>query len=293
MPDFTFEGPGGRSITITGPEGATREQAIDILRQQHPELWSDGAAAKEEDSGGFLQDTGRFIRGAARGVTGVARSVAPVLNPALAAQDIFPAPAKDKLKIPTDPAKSFAQGGAKEGPEAWGKLGGEIGSTFIAPEFGLEAAAVRGAAAIPRLYGASRIAGATAEGAVGGTLGGATAPDSDVGGTATGAVTGAGLRGGGTALSLLPWRVRQGLNALAAAAATHGVGQLGLPSWAHLPVWWSLYRSHLADLAARWASRTPAAATGSAAAHVRESMDDDDDDTSRRRPLKFTVPGQP
>jgi hypothetical protein len=39
MPDFTFEGPGGQSITITGPEGATRDQAIGILRQQRPELW--------------------------------------------------------------------------------------------------------------------------------------------------------------------------------------------------------------------------------------------------------------
>ncbi len=40
MADFTFEGPGGKTITITGPEGATREQAIDILRQHRPELWN-------------------------------------------------------------------------------------------------------------------------------------------------------------------------------------------------------------------------------------------------------------
>ncbi len=33
MPDFTFVGPGGKEVTITGPEGSTREQAIEVLHQ--------------------------------------------------------------------------------------------------------------------------------------------------------------------------------------------------------------------------------------------------------------------
>ncbi len=33
MPDFTFQGPGGKQVTVTGPAGATREQAIQILNQ--------------------------------------------------------------------------------------------------------------------------------------------------------------------------------------------------------------------------------------------------------------------
>src|SRR5262245_54481007 len=38
MPDFTFTSPQGREYTVTGPEGATKEQAFQVLLQQHPEL---------------------------------------------------------------------------------------------------------------------------------------------------------------------------------------------------------------------------------------------------------------
>lgn len=34
MPDFTFTSPQGKSYTVTGPEGATKEQAFQILQQQ-------------------------------------------------------------------------------------------------------------------------------------------------------------------------------------------------------------------------------------------------------------------
>ena len=34
MPDFTFTSPEGKSYTVTGPEGATKEQAFQVLQQQ-------------------------------------------------------------------------------------------------------------------------------------------------------------------------------------------------------------------------------------------------------------------
>lgn len=43
MPDFTFTSPEGKSYTVTGPEGATKEQAFQVLQQQIA-----GGTAKED-----------------------------------------------------------------------------------------------------------------------------------------------------------------------------------------------------------------------------------------------------
>lgn len=60
MTDFVFTGPGGRKITVTGPAGATREEAREILRGQHPELFADpdvspGADIAESAAAGALR----------------------------------------------------------------------------------------------------------------------------------------------------------------------------------------------------------------------------------------------
>lgn len=56
MPDFTFTSPEGKSYTLTGPEGATKEQAFGIFRQQHPELFQGGSGGQTGgQSGGASQ----------------------------------------------------------------------------------------------------------------------------------------------------------------------------------------------------------------------------------------------
>ncbi len=49
MPDFTFQGPDGKQVTITGPAGSTREQAIQILNQH---LGSQPAGPQAEQPAG-------------------------------------------------------------------------------------------------------------------------------------------------------------------------------------------------------------------------------------------------
>lgn len=87
MPDFVFTGPGGRTITVTGPEGATRDQAVGILRQQHPELWQQpaaGAYAEEREPPNMdwidVKGVGRAAKGAAKTVTGLGVGAGQILS---------------------------------------------------------------------------------------------------------------------------------------------------------------------------------------------------------------------
>lgn len=66
---FTFHGPNGQTIVLNGPDTATEEDAINIFRQQHPELYEPGTdleGAAREGSGALTQ----FTRGVGRGLVG-------------------------------------------------------------------------------------------------------------------------------------------------------------------------------------------------------------------------------
>ena len=54
MPEFTFTSPSGQVYTMTGPEGATKEQAFEKFKSMKPELF--GGAAPEEPSRGTVGD---------------------------------------------------------------------------------------------------------------------------------------------------------------------------------------------------------------------------------------------
>jgi hypothetical protein len=45
MPEFTFTSPSGQKFNVTGPEGATKEQAFEKFKSMKPELFGEAAAA--------------------------------------------------------------------------------------------------------------------------------------------------------------------------------------------------------------------------------------------------------
>jgi hypothetical protein len=162
MPDFVFQGPDGKPITVTGPEGSTREEAVDVLRQQRPELWesregySKGLSdwgplhgfldfSKTPEPGSFMETWDKFGTGIGRGLAGIAGRVGPYLDPTDPGglrRDIM---AKAGMGKPGDPGylrtpeslifkplREYSEGGEKQGPEAAGKTAGEIGATLPA-----------------------------------------------------------------------------------------------------------------------------------------------------------------
>jgi hypothetical protein len=46
MPEFTFTSPSGQKFNVTGPEGATKEQAFEKFKSMKPELFGDAAPAQ-------------------------------------------------------------------------------------------------------------------------------------------------------------------------------------------------------------------------------------------------------
>lgn len=71
MPDFTFTSPEGKSYTVTGPEGATKEQAFGILQQQ-----LDAGTVKPDSEGRSATDYAKF--GASNIAKGVIEAVQPL-----------------------------------------------------------------------------------------------------------------------------------------------------------------------------------------------------------------------
>lgn len=79
MASFEFTSPDGKTYEVTGPEGATQEQAFQILRQQNPQLFGGGeptqppapaaapAPSFAQGAGQALKETGQNIYGLARG----------------------------------------------------------------------------------------------------------------------------------------------------------------------------------------------------------------------------------
>jgi len=73
MAEFTFTSPSGQKFSVTGPEGATKEQAFEKFRSMKPELFGETAAkaapaavaaAPEAPARGFAGDfTDAFVRG--------------------------------------------------------------------------------------------------------------------------------------------------------------------------------------------------------------------------------------
>ena len=256
MPDFTFSGPDGKSITITGPEGATRDQAIDILRQQHPELWEQKPDVTGSPFSQTVVGAGKgFIRGAEEAIDKGA--------------SFLPWSETYQHGIPTIPPSTSTAG-------KFGRFAGNI-----APSFALSGLGLPG------------ISGKVIEGAIQGGIGGAMQPGDTRHNTALGMLTGGltkgalgGLGVAGTAafnkLQSLPPSVRGTLNSLAAAATLAQLHGLGIPFWYTWPLFTPLYRAKLVDLATQWAGRLattasekiPAGPIGAGAAHIKGDSDE-------------------
>ena len=82
MPDFTFTSPEGKSYTVTGPEGATKEQAFQVLQQQIA-----SGTAKEEPQGRTAKGYGEFAAGNI--LKGAAEQLGPIAE---AGQKVVDAP---------------------------------------------------------------------------------------------------------------------------------------------------------------------------------------------------------
>ncbi len=200
MPKFTFTSPEGKTYDVTGPEGATKEQAFQILQAQ---LGSAGAApaaapAQPEQSGaGFV--FGNLAKGVAGTVGPYAEMARKAVNaPADIANRILDTVMGGKGTAPKVP-KAAPTEVSTEALEAAGRKAGAITPSAeprtTAQRYGAAALQALPSAALPG--GGANLAGRVG-GAVGAGLGGQLG--SDIGGP-LGAMIGsvAGGMAGGTA----------------------------------------------------------------------------------------------
>ena len=206
----------------------------------------DAPWAKEESAfdPGFLAGAGRAARGFATGVETTVDSLAkhlPFSDPKLIEETLA------KRPKPTDPVEKAAN------------VAGEIAPSFAIPTTGLGGVATQALGRWPTI---ARIAGATAEGGVQGGLGGMMLPEGDrASNTDIGTAAGMAARGGTAALDVA-WNAirpayRHAANAIAAGFATKAMEHMGMPNdWlVRAPVFFTLWRASLLDLANKWAGR--------------------------------------
>lgn len=104
MPDFTFTSPEGKNYTVTGPEGATKEQAYSMLQQQ-----LSAGSGKPEEPARTGADYAKFAAGNV--VKGAAETVGPLAELGQKAVD-FPETMINKL------ADAFGKGPVKNDVQA-------------------------------------------------------------------------------------------------------------------------------------------------------------------------------
>lgn len=61
MTDFVFTGPDGQKYKVTGPEGATSEQAFEMLKRSNPDIIKPAAAAAASGIGDFFKSIPRGV----------------------------------------------------------------------------------------------------------------------------------------------------------------------------------------------------------------------------------------
>ncbi len=150
MPDFTFEGPGGKQVTITGPPGSTREQAIEVLHQHL------GTQNQAPETPGLLKSAASgLIQGAgqpgdlSKSVLGNAPPQQPVDSSTYYGKLVDTLNSlRQHLELPTTP-----------------QIGNAVGMQPTAPVTGVERAVQMGARAIPGMAMGGSMAGRAAMGA--------------------------------------------------------------------------------------------------------------------------------
>lgn len=180
MPDFNFTGPDGKSYSITGPEGATPQQAFAML-QQHLGAPEPSANAKADTAGAVAQGMtdlpilGRMIQGGAQRAAAGIRS--------LAGGGSY----SDELKKVQDYADQLSQ--AHPLAEGLGRVGGTVAASIPLAMTGPGAAALGlGARTLP-----GQMAAGAASGAGIGSMDALARGNSPVGEGVTGGLIGAAL----------------------------------------------------------------------------------------------------
>ena len=234
MPTFVITAPSGKEYEITAPEGATREQAFQMLQQQ---LGAEGVQAQgtrpEEQVG----------RGMARGIIGATTTLADYLpDPS---RLFMPRRQMETLERGRQELREFGTAPSESGYETAGRLVGGALPTGLA---GTEVLAAR---ALLPIFG--RFAPALGE-IAGGAAAGALQPGGSAEGAEAGAITAAMTRAAGrlgVPLSTLTgWMAKHATTAtLVGFANATGIGIHNL-AW-----WFALHNNPLSRLAG-WAART-------------------------------------
>lgn len=160
MPNFEFTSPEGKTYTVTGPEGATHEQAFQMLQTQ----LGSTSTPKAEAPSGFVPDTLRNYRDIAAGaIKGASRIGDTLLTPIdalarkLGIEKIsFPIPfSKENIDIPVgiDRGAAVDQYMAERAdPKSLAYMGGDIASQIAgtAGAGGVLAKGVQGISQAPR-----------------------------------------------------------------------------------------------------------------------------------------------
>ena len=105
MPDFTFTSPEGKSYTVTGPEGSTKEEAFGILQKQ----LASGAAKAEGSSSGGARGAAEFaagnvLQGAQSMAEGAGKGLPGLETPLKVTQDIRAKQGKAPAEAPKTPS---------------------------------------------------------------------------------------------------------------------------------------------------------------------------------------------
>lgn len=243
---------------------------------------------------GWLPAAGRAARGVATGVESAADYTASGFHlPFLGPHDPeLTRKALEESETPSlDPVENFTHGV------------GEVGSTFLVPGLGADAATIRALRFARGLRGPQltqfarqkgfksaleRLAGGAAEGGARGAIGGAMVPDEETGtDAAIGGGLGAAVRGAGdishSAVMALPPKVKNTIGAVAAMATAN---KLGMPwwvafmhpgSWQQGSVFEQLYNANLADLAAKYfrsLTRPNPAVLGASGVKLKQQTED-------------------
>ena len=174
MPDFQFTSPEGKKYTVTGPEGATPEQAFQILQGQ---LGGGGQKAPTAEKPSGLMD---FFKSIPRGIVGGATKAASALGQAEAGQQgMEGVPSGDEVMKMLQPHLPYGFGhqpqtaGGRYGAAAGEALGNP--STYMGGPGGFLRGAASGVAgALGAEAGSDLTKGSLAGRLIGGAVGGIT-----------------------------------------------------------------------------------------------------------------------
>ena len=254
MPTFVITAPSGKEYEIEAPEGATREQAMQILQQRL------GPEAMQAQATPAAEQVGRGIAGGAIGALTTAADYLP--DPS---RLFMPKRQQEELERGRGELRRWATKPAESGYETAGRfVGGALPTGLVGTE-------VLAAKALLPIFG--RFAPALGE-IAGGAAAGALQPGGGAEGAEAGAITAALSRFAGRVgvplSTLTRWMAKHATTAsLVGVANATGVG-------IHTLAWWfALHNnplSRLAGAATRLTTRAPFAIAGSTPGSVLGSI---------------------